>query len=263
MTGWDPARQRWEPHPAPDTGRSALEAGLRIAAAALTVAVLATVGVGGGRLLFREDPQQAGASAEATPGETATTGTDAGTTAGTDAGTAGTDTASPGSGTASASATEPPPGFVVQEDAEGFTVQVREDWQRRAEQREEGVVVYYETSDKAGLLQIYQISEPDYTPYDALVETDRLQSAIDGYERLRLERENVSDGSDAAELAYRVPRRDGTVRRSLLRAFVADDGARWVVLVAGPEDDWDTTYAESARVAAASFCPEGYCPPTP
>ncbi|MEV7870033.1 hypothetical protein AB0P17_28985 [Streptomyces sp. NPDC088124] len=259
MTGWDPERQRWEHRPGPDTGRSALEAGLRIAAAALTVAVLATVGVGGGRLLFREDPQQAGAAAEATPGETATTGT----TAGTDSDTAGTDTASPGSGMASATAGEPPPGFVVREDAEGFTVQVREDWQRRAEQRDEGVVVYYETSDKAGLLQIYQISEPDYTPYDALVETDRLQSANDGYERLSLERENVSDGSAAAELSYRLPRRDGTVRRSLLRAFVADDGVRWVVLVAGPENEWDTTYAESAGVAAASFCPLGYCPPTP
>lgn len=255
MRGWDAGGQRWQPSPAPDTGRpQAVERALRVAAVALAVAVVGTVAFGGGRLLFRDDEAQGvEASAEAAPGGTDTTGTApaAGATGEGDA----------GSGTPTAE--EPPPGFVAEEDTEGFGVQVREDWQRREDPRPEGAVVFYETDDGEGFLQVYRISEPDYTPYDALEETDRLVGKANGYERLRLEESDPADGSQAAELEYRVPRDNGTVRHSLLRAFVAEDGVRWVVLVAGPEDEWDTTYAEAASVAAASFCPQGYCPATP
>ncbi|MGW0787603.1 hypothetical protein ACWD04_04965 [Streptomyces sp. NPDC002911] len=255
MRGWDVRGQRWQPSQAPDTGQpQAMERGLRIAAVALAVAVVGTVAFGGGRLLFRDDEAQGvEASAEATPGATDPTGTAPGAGA-TEEGDAGSETPT---------AEGPPPGFVAEEDAQGFGVQVREGWQRREEPRPEGDVVFYETDDGAGFLQIYRISELGYTPYDALEETDRLVGKADGYQRLRLEELDPADGSQAAELEYRVPRDNGTVRQSLLRAFVAEDGVRWVVLVAGPEDEWDATYAESASVAAASFCPQGYCPATP
>ncbi|AEN10233.1 MULTISPECIES: hypothetical protein [unclassified Streptomyces] len=262
MKGWDTEGQRWEPSPAPDTGLPrALEQGLRIAAVALAVAVLGTVAFGGGRLIFREDEAQGvEASAEAIPGETDTAGTAAGA-GGTEEGDTGLGTPSPDG--ESPTAEEPPPGFVWQEDPQGFSVQVREEWQRREDPREAGVVVFYETDDGDGMLQIYRISEPGYTPYDALEETDRLVGRAGGYERVRLDELDATDGSETAELEYRVPREDGTVRRSLLRAFVAEDGVRWVVLVAGPDDEWDATYAESASVAAESFCPQGYCPYVP
>jgi len=255
MTGWDTGGQRWQPSSAPDTGRpQATERALRIAAVALAVAVVGTVAFGGGRLLFREDEAHGvEASAEATPGATDTTGTAAGADGSEETGT--------GSETPTAEA--PPPGFVAQEDVQGFGVQVREGWQRREDPRPEGTVVFYETNGGEGLLQIYQISEPGYTPYDALEETDRLVGKTDGYQRLRLDELDPADGSQAAELEYLVPRDDGAVRQSLLRAFVAEDGVRWVILVAGPEDEWDATYAEAASVAAASFCPQGYCPATP
>ncbi|MER5552865.1 hypothetical protein ABT001_14480 [Streptomyces sp. NPDC002793] len=255
MRGWDATRQRWEPSPATDDSQSrALERALRVVAVAVAVAVLGTVAFGGGRLLFRDDEAHgAQASEGASPGSTETTGTAPGAD-GTEEGDAGS---------APPTAEEPPPGFVAEEDVEGFGVQVREDWQRREEPRTEGTVVFYEADGGEGFLQIYRISETGYTPYDALEETDRLVGRTDGYERLRLEEPDTADASQAAELEYLVPRDDGSVRRSLLRAFVAEDGVPWVVLVAGPEDEWDATYAESASVAASSFCPQGYCPATP
>lgn len=261
MRGWDARRQRWQLSPAPDTKQPhAVERGLRIAALAVTVAVVGTVALGGGRLLFRDDEAQGvESSAEATPSGTEESGTNPGA-GGTEEGDAGTEEGDAGS--ASPTAEEPPPGYVTEEDTEGFGVQVRESWERRAEQREEGAVVYYETDGGEGFLQVYRISEPGYSPYDALEETDRLVGKVDGYQRLRLDDLAPADGSQAAELEYLVPRENGTVRRSLLRAFVAEDGVRWVVLVAGPEDEWDGTYAESASVAADSFCPQGYCPAT-
>ncbi|MFH9618208.1 hypothetical protein ACH4MM_31500 [Streptomyces pratensis] len=252
MRGWNSEGQLWQPSPAPDTGQSyALERSLRIAAVAVAVAVVGTVAFGGGRLLFRDDGKQGvEASAEATP-----SGAEEGTTA---PGAGGTEEG--GADSASPTAEEPPPGFVMEEDTEGFGVQVREGWQRREDPRDEGTVVFYETDGGEGFLQIYRISEEGYTPYDALEETDRLVGEAAGYQRLRLDESEPGDESQAAELEYRVPRDDGTIRQSLLRAFVAEDGVRWVVLVAGPEDEWDATYAESASVAAASFCPQGYCP---
>ncbi|WP_250286389.1 hypothetical protein [Streptomyces atroolivaceus] len=255
MRGWDAKGQLWQPAPAPDTGQPyAVERGLRIAAVALAVAVVGTVAFGGGRLLFRDDEVQGvEASAEATPGGTVEGGTAPGDP-GSEEGASGSE---------SPTAEEPPPGYVVEEDAEGFSVQVREGWQRREEQRDEGVVVYYETDGGEGFLQVYRISEPGYTPYDALAETDRLVGEVEGYQRLRLDDLAPADGSQAAELEYLVPRENGVVRQSLLRAFVAEDGVRWVILVAGPQDEWDGTYAEPASVAADSFCPQGYCPATP
>jgi hypothetical protein len=261
VRAWDTRGQRWQPSPAPDTARlDAVDRGLRVVAVSVAVVVLGTVTFGGGRLVFRDNGAQASeAAGEATPGVT--------DTAGTSAGTEGTEEPGGdqegGAGSESPTAEEPPPGFVAQDDVEGFAVQVREDWQRRAEQREAGVVVYYESGDGEGYLQVYRISEPGFTPYDALEETDRQVGLGDGYERLRLEDLDAFEGSQTAELEYRVPRENGTVGQSLLRAFVAEDGERWVVLVAGPTDAWDPTYAESAAVAAASFCPQGYCPATP
>ncbi|MFJ8883663.1 hypothetical protein ACIRJR_09635 [Streptomyces sp. NPDC102402] len=257
MRGWDAERQLWQPSPAPDTGQPhAVERGLRVAAVVVAVAVVGGVAFGGGRLLFRDDEKPGTeASAEATPGgtEESTTTPDTDTTA----------TEEVDVGSASPTAEEPPPGFVVEEDTEGFGVQVREGWQRREDPRPEGTVVFYEADGGEGFLQVYQISEPDYTPYAALEETDRLVGKAAGYQRLRLDELEPADGSQAAELEYLVPRDDGTVRQSLLRAFVAEDGVRWVVLVAGPEDEWDATYAESASVAAESFCPQDYCPVAP
>lgn len=258
MKAWNAEKQRWEPSPAPLTGRpNAMERGLRVAAAALGVTVLATVTFGGGLLLFRDDEALASETSAGASGYPDATGTDAGAT-----GTGGTDT---GTDTPSASTTAsgPPPGFVEQQDVQGFSVQVRDGWERREEQRAEGVVVYYETAAEDGVLQVYRISEPGYTPYDALVETDRLVGKVDGYERIGLDQVDGSGDAQTAVLEYRVPRENGTVRRSLLRAFVGDDGVRWVVLVAGPDDEWDALYAESAEVAAASFCPLGHCPATP
>lgn len=264
MKGWDAEGQRWEPSPAPDTGRPhALERALRITAVAVAVTVLGTVTFGGGRLLFRDDEAHGAESSEgATPGGTETLGTAPGAD-GTD-GTGGTGGTGGGdTGGTTPTSEEPPPGFVAVEDVQGFGVQVREDWQRREDPRPKGAVVFYETGDGKGFLQVYRISEPGYTPYDALEETDRLVGGADGYRRLRLDEPDPTDATQTAELEYLVPREDAPVRRSLLRAFVAEDGERWVVLVAGPEDEWDATYAESASVAAASFCPQGYCPATP
>ncbi|MFJ2152153.1 hypothetical protein ACIOHB_25690 [Streptomyces microflavus] len=263
MTGWETEKQRWEPSPDPDAQRRrhAREWGLWATASVLAAAVLATVTFGGALLLFDDDEAQgAQTSAETTPGANGTDGSEgADQTEGSD-GTGETDGTD---GTDAGPAPEPPPGFGIREDAQGFQVQVREGWERREEQRDAGDVVFYETDGGDGLLQVYRISEPDFTPADALRETDRLKSQDEGYQRIRLEATDTSGGSQSAELEYLLTRTDGTRQRALLTGLVDEEGVRWGVLVSGPDDEWDATYAESAKVAAASFCAQAYCAATP
>jgi hypothetical protein len=233
-----------------------LDRGLRAGGVALLAVVVTTVAVGGGRLLFRDDGQRAAGQGES---GVSSGGVGSATPYAGGEGTNGDGTAEPSAAGGEVIA-EPPAGFHSAADPQGFTVQVRDGWTRREDPRPAGTVIFYETPGGESMLQIYRISEPDLTPYEALTSMES-QVTKPGYERIRLDSNApyVRVSSDAAEFEYRVPRADGGMGHALARAFVADDGGRWVLRVAGPDGEWGDGYAEAARVAAASFCPDGYC----
>ncbi|NJQ00671.1 hypothetical protein [Streptomyces zingiberis] len=218
----------------------------------VTVVLLAGATVGG-VLLFGDDEGSArphvgsSASVSGSPGPAGSGGPAPG--------------ASPGpTGTASPSETAgggPPTGFRREEDQAGFTVDVPMGWERSTERDS----VFYTAPGGAALIQIYEITEPGLTPYEAMRETDSYVSQREsGYQRIRLEPVNWR-GSPAAELEYAFPRDDGTVRHTLVHGYEAQDGRRYALLLAAPGPDWEA-HQQVLGTLLMSFCPAGFsCAP--
>ncbi|MGW5426293.1 hypothetical protein ACWET9_03570 [Streptomyces sp. NPDC004059] len=237
------------PPPAP-TRRSRRTTAL---VAAATVAAVSG-GIAGGVLALRDDGGHGGAgpgpaSVVSAP-ETATSGSGAlGGSTGSDLPT-DTDTVGTRS-TDSPSATEVPPGYVLQEDTAGFTIAVPDGWQR--EEKSNGV--FYNSPDGRSLLQVFAITEPDITPRAALTETSRnLAKNNKNYKQLSLQDVSQDSGGPAAELVYAYDRPDGTRRQVVDHAFATDTGEQYAVLVAGPESDWPRQN-DILETALAHFSP--------
>lgn len=223
--------------------------------AGATVTVVAA-GVAFGVLALQDDGKGDGTGTDAasvvSPSATATS--DAGP------GDAPTDTAGAWStGTPSSTALSPststsaevPSGYVLQEDTAGFTTAVPEGWKRQ--EKDNGV--FYNSPDGTSLVQIYTDTAGALTPYESLSETSRtLRSANKNYRELSLRSAPDGPGEQAAELVYVYDRPDGTRRKVVDRAFVAENGTQYAVLVAGPEDDWPRQ-RDILQVALAHFTP--------
>ncbi|MEU6327282.1 hypothetical protein ABZ851_08350 [Streptomyces sp. NPDC047049] len=199
--------------------------------AGVAVAVIAAA-AGGGYLLWGhpgDDPAVARPAARtkaSASDHTATTASPSGASSGATAGT----------GSPTPLSTELPDGYRLVHDEKGFTLAVPGTW-KRSERR---TGVFYTAPDDRGLLQIFEVSEPDTTPYEALETASRGLSGNPGYKEISLEPLGYpGPGADATQLVYAYDsERLGERVKVVDCAFTAADGRQFAVLVLGPEADW-------------------------
>ncbi|MGW7487961.1 hypothetical protein [Streptomyces sp. NPDC054786] len=232
------------PLPAPAPPAEPLP-GVRQRATALVagaaVAVIAAA-VGGGYLLWGH-PGDAPAAARPPVGSKASAAPSTATTVPT--------------GSTQPTATDPsagglPDGYRLVHDAKGFTIAVPEGWQRSEE--ENGV--FYTASDDRGLVQIFEVSEPDSTPRQALQKASQERSAQPGFEEISLApMGGPAPGTDAAQLVYAYDsKRLGARVKVVDCAFTAADGRLFAVLVLGTEADWPQQ-ERTQQIALQAFAP--------
>ncbi|MER6308176.1 hypothetical protein [Streptomyces sp. NPDC001657] len=212
--------------------------------AGLAVAVIGA-GAGGAYLLWGRDSDappaaRTRASAPHTPTPTAT-----------DTAPPSTDSTPP---TDAVSSPSVPAGYRLVHDDKGFTTAVPDSWQRS--ERKTGV--FYTAPDDRGLLQIFEITEPDIGPRAALEQASKGLAGNPGYEEISLgDFEGPAPGTDAAQLVYAYDsERLGTRVKVVDCAFTTDDGRQFAVLVLGTEADWPLQQ-ETQRIALQAFAPEG------
>ncbi|MFI1199085.1 hypothetical protein ACH4VR_06415 [Streptomyces sp. NPDC020883] len=220
------------PVPAADTGRRT-----RILIAAAVAAVV-VAGAGGAYALWGRGPHVSPIRPTASASGTATAAPSG----------AAAPTASP---TADASATAVPGGSHLVHDEKGFTLAVPDGWRR--ELRSTGV--FYTSPDGRSLLQIFQITEPDLTPRQALEQASKGLAGNPGYKELGLEPRQGPPGPSGAQLTYAYDSdRLGVRVRAVDCAFTVPDGRQFAVLALGPDADWPRQ-AEVQRIALESFAP--------
>ncbi|MFH8347909.1 hypothetical protein [Streptomyces sp. NPDC018045] len=194
------------------------------------VAVVA-VGFGGGWLLWGGDDAQvrpdAGPAVSAPGPHRATAPDDVPTGSATGPSPGGPSGSSPGA---------VPSGYRLARDSAGFSLAVPENWQRT--ERKDGI--FYTAPDERYLLQVFEITEPDISPYEALEATSQSLADKPGYVELSLgPTTDVGVGSGTTELVYAYDSEKlGARARVTDRAFTVPDGRQFAVLVLGPEADW-------------------------
>ncbi|WP_043265725.1 hypothetical protein [Streptomyces sp. CT34] len=223
--------------PAPGAGRRT-----KALIAAAVVAVLA-IGAGGAYLLWGRTPNRPPAAHPPTASVTSTP------TAPATGGTApGMPTVSP---TTSPTASGVPGGYHLVHDAKGFTLAVPDGWQR--DERSTGV--FYTSADSRNLLQIFQITEPNLTPQQALQQASQGLAGNPGYRQLSLGPLSGPPGPSGAQLVYAYDSdRLGIRVQAVDTAFTVADGRQFAVLVLGPAADWPRQQ-ETERMALRSFAP--------
>ncbi|MEV0369931.1 hypothetical protein AB0I10_08925 [Streptomyces sp. NPDC050636] len=227
-----------EPAPVPSPGGRRRTTALVAGAA---VAVIAA-GFGGGYLLWGRNSEDPAAARPPTNRASASASITA------------TSPASPTTQTPSSpsAATEIPDGYHLVDDEEGFTTAVPDGWTRSL--RKTGV--FYTAPDDRGLVQIFEITEPDYTPRESLEKASEGLQGNPGYEEISLEPLNDPTlSSDAAQLVYSYDSDRLDERVQVVDCvFTAADGRRFAVLVLGPAADWPQQ-EETQRIALHAFVP--------
>lgn len=227
----------------------------RLVLSVIAVLVCAVLGVGTWFLVDRSSDDGPGTlSGPATP--TATDGpTDAATDEATDE-TTDEPTIEPTAteGPSVSDGDPPAPGYTRYDDEAGFTVDVRDDWQRTTS----GASVFYTSPDGTYFLQIFQLNGQEPTPYASATEAERLASGHRGFDLVSLERQGPDTDSDAY-LEYTYTSDTAGHLRIMDHRGTADDGAMYAVLVSAPADA-RTTQSEMLQNAVNSFCPTAYCP---
>ncbi|MFE9930042.1 hypothetical protein [Streptomyces sp. NPDC005533] len=140
----------------------------------------------------------------------------------------------------------------TKQDPAGFTIAVPAGWVR--EELKEGV--FYRSADRAALIQVFRVSEPELSPLEAVTQASGyLRSATRGYQEVSVG--PVPGGSGAAELVYQYDSEESHgLRRGVERVLFGSDGGKWAVLTAGPAAEWQVTQDHHAA-ALAAFRPAG------
>ncbi|WP_327224953.1 hypothetical protein OG229_14675 [Streptomyces platensis] len=208
--------------------------------AGAAVAVFAAA-VGGGYLLWghEDDPAAARPPARTQSSAPSRTATDPSTGA-------------PDSPTPAPTLSELPDGYRLAHDKKNFTLAVPGTWTRS--ERETGV--FYTAPDDRGLVQIFEITDPEITPREALQQASQGLSANPGYEEISLEPLGFpGPGIDANQLVYAYDSKRLGVRVKVVDcAFTATDGRQFAVLVLGAEDDWPEQ-EQTQEIALRTFVP--------
>ncbi|MFE7786717.1 hypothetical protein [Streptomyces nigrescens] len=208
--------------------------------AGTAVAVIAAA-IGGGYLLWNDGDDPAAARPPARTKASAPSGT------ATSPSTGATDSTAP-----APTLTDLPDGYRLAHDKKGFTLAVPGTWTRS--ERKTGV--FYTAPDDRGLVQIFEITDPEITPREALRQASQGLSSNPGYEEISLEPLGFpGPGIDANQLVYAYDsKRLGTRVKVVDCAFTAADGRQFAVLVLGPETDWpQQEYTQ--QIALRTFVP--------
>ncbi|MGW2325361.1 hypothetical protein ACWC5C_06300 [Streptomyces sp. NPDC001700] len=252
---WDEAAQRWvgagaEP-PAPGRRPPSPHRG-PVLLVVLAVVLIGGIGVGAWQLLSDngDDTAQEGSGG---PSATAS-GWDSGSPAPSDVVPSSAQPSVSPSGSVAAGSGPPPQGYQRTADPDGFTLNVPEGWDRV--KRDTGV--FYESSDASRLIQVFALTSPQITPYEALKQAETSLKKNPGYKRYGLKRLGAGDDSEA-QLEYGYRSEKYGPRRVVDRAFTGPDGVQYAVLVAGPSDEWPDQ-VERQRIVLDAFCPTAYCP---
>ncbi len=231
------------PAPGPTTGggrrrRTALAAGVAVA--------VIGAGAGGGYLLWGRGDDPAAARPPARTKASAPEGPGSGTSAPPTDDTGPTDSVGPSDPAAV------PDGYRIVHDDKGFTTAVPVGWLRSV--RDTGV--FYTAPDERGLLQIFQITEPDTTPEAALRKASEGLANNPGYEEISLASfDGPAPGTEAAQLVYAYDSKKIGERVKVVDcAFTADDGRQFAVLVLGTEADWPQQQ-NTQKIALQAFAP--------
>ncbi|MEW1659501.1 hypothetical protein [Streptomyces sp. NPDC093707] len=152
---------------------------------------------------------------------------------------------------ASPSATSVPSGYHLAHDEKGFSLAVPDGWQRDV--RATGV--FYTSPDSRSLLQIFQITEPDLTPQQALEQASKSLAGNPGYQELGIEPRQGPPGPTGVQLTYAYDSKKLGARVQVVDcAFGVPDGRQFAILALGPESDWPRQQ-ETERIALDSFAP--------
>ncbi|MGW1839540.1 hypothetical protein [Streptomyces sp. BBFR2] len=146
-----------------------------------------------------------------------------------------------------------PEGFhLVHNTDKDFTLAVPEGWQHSS--RTDGE--FYTSPDERGLVQVFEISDPDETPRHSLETASESLAGNPGY--TEIERGAFGDGapsSDAAKLVYAYDSAQLGERVQVVDcAFSTPDGRQFAVLVRGPVTDWPQQES-TLRAALNAFVP--------
>lgn len=228
------------PYPAPGPFPGPASAAPRRTAliAGAAVAVIAAATVGGYLVLSHRDaPPAARPAATASAAGTATVPSTGGPTV-------VTATPTPATGL--------PAGYRLVHDDKGFTLAVPSDWQRS----ERPTGVFYTAPDDRGLVQIFEITEPDTSPRTALQQASKGLAGNPGYEEISLgPLDGPAPGSDAAQLVYAYDSKKLGERVKVVDcAFTVSDGRQFAVLVLGTEADWPQQ-ERTQQIALGAFAP--------
>ncbi|MDN0195248.1 hypothetical protein [Streptomyces sp. S.PNR 29] len=155
-------------------------------------------------------------------------------------------------------ATEPPAGYELYEDTEGFTLARPVGWTRKAVASQHGMdVVSYRSSDGERRLQVFEVAEasPDES-FELFLSDDTPKP--EGFEELDLD--HMNDGEFvAARLEYLADSIKGEPEVGTWHVvderFVAPDGKVYAIAAYGPDADGRDDEHELLDIALAHFCP--------
>ncbi|WP_307814971.1 hypothetical protein [Streptomyces sp. DSM 110735] len=170
----------------------------------------------------------------------------------------GGESSASGSPSPSGSASQPPRGYEVRDDREGFRIAVPKGWTRSSAPSMYGIkVVNYRSADSSHRVQIYQVAEesPDAS-FELYLSPDTRKP--DGFEKLALR--NMDDGDfTGSRLEYLADTIHGEpdvgTWHVLDERFVAGDGRIYAIAVYGPDDDGRDDELELLTTALKWFCP--------
>jgi hypothetical protein len=153
---------------------------------------------------------------------------------------------------------EPPAGYVLADDEEGFRIAVPEGWSRSEVDSQFGIaVVNYRSPDGTQRLQVYQVAEasPDES-FELYLSEDTPKP--DGFEQLALE--NLDDGDfTGSRLEYLAGSIKGEPDVGTWHIyderFVATDGQIYALASYGPDSDGGNDELEVLNTALGWFCP--------
>lgn len=150
-----------------------------------------------------------------------------------------------------------PGGYERVEDDAGWTVDVPEGWDRKAQEWENrATVVNYVSPEGDRRLQVFWVE--DESPYASVRLADKeLQARVPEYEQISLQA--LPGGAARIEYSYEAGE-SGETRHVVDHRFEAADGEYYAVAAAGPAGD-DSDQEGPVAAALASFCPDdAECP---
>ena len=169
-------------------------------------------------------------------------------------------TGSPTEGTASpsASVSEPPVGYALHEDQEGFRIALPEGWKRTTADSSYGIrVVNYRSPERTHRIQVYQVAEPSPAESFELFLSDETTKAP-GFAKLGLL--TLDDGTfTGSRLEYLADSIRGEPELGTWHVyderFVASDSNIYAIAAYGPDSDGRDDELELLTTALDWFCP--------